>query len=111
MSESKRPSLIVVFGGGFLLLCLALVGWGMLTGQVEITEPPVVTQAEFGQIQNGMSYADVQSLIGAPGEEMSRTDLAGITTVMYQWMNKNGSNMNAMFQNGKLIQKAQFGLP
>jgi len=29
---------------------------------------------------------------------------------MYQWVNPGGSNMNAMFQNNKLIEKAQFGL-
>jgi hypothetical protein len=110
MSESKRPSLIVIVGGGFLLVCLALVAWGALTGQVELTEPPVVTQAEFLQIQNGMSYEEVQRIIGAPGQEMSRSDVAGINTVMYQWINRGGSNMNAMFQNGKLVQKAQFGL-
>lgn len=36
--------------------------------------------------------------------------MASIETVMYQWVNRNGSNMNAMFQNNKLVQKAQFGL-
>ena len=77
---------------------------------LELTEPPVVTQAEFLQIQNGMSYEEVQRIIGAPGQEMSRSDVAGINTVMYQWINRGGSNMNAMFQNGKLVQKAQFGL-
>ena len=30
---------------------------------------------------------------------------------MYSWKNANGSNMNAMFQDGRLISKAQFGLP
>jgi hypothetical protein len=48
---------------------------------------------------------------------MSRNNIDGvpgviesIDTVMYQWVNSNGSNMNAMFQNDKLNQKAQFGL-
>jgi len=57
-----------------------------------------------------MSYSEVRRIIGAPGEEVSRSDLAGLTTVMYSWINSNGSNMNAMFQNDELIQKAQFGL-
>jgi hypothetical protein len=30
---------------------------------------------------------------------------------MYSWKNRNGSNMNAMFQDGELVTKAQFGLP
>lgn len=29
---------------------------------------------------------------------------------MYSWVNFDGSNANAMFQNGELVMKAQFGL-
>lgn len=37
--------------------------------------------------------------------------MAGITTVMFMWEGTSfGGNMNAMFQNGKLVTKAQFGL-
>jgi hypothetical protein len=72
---------------------------------------PVVTKAEFDQIREGMLYEEVVRIIGASGELQSSSDLAGFKTVMYAWMNANGSNMNAMFQNGKLVQKAQFGLP
>lgn len=43
--------------------------------------------------------------------ELCRSDLAGHTTVMYAWKNRNGSNMSAMFQDGALVSKAQFGLP
>ncbi len=64
-----------------------------------------------------MSYKKVVSIIGTDGEEMSKNKIDGIPkvmdsveTVMYQWVNSNGSNMNAIFQNDKLIQKAQFGL-
>jgi TM2 domain-containing membrane protein YozV len=35
----------------------------------------------------------------------------GYTTIMYSWKNPDGSNMSAMFQNGELVSKAQFGLP
>jgi len=73
--------------------------------------PPVVTAAEFDMIREGMTYQQVVGIIGAPGEQMSSSDIAGYRTVMYSWTNSSGSNMNAMFQNGKLIQKAQFGLP
>ncbi|HSU17650.1 MAG TPA: DUF3862 domain-containing protein [Longimicrobium sp.] len=73
--------------------------------------PPVVTAAEFAMIQDGMTYQQVVGIIGAPGDQLSASSIAGYRTVMYSWTNSNGSNMNAMFQNGKLIQKAQFGLP
>lgn len=71
---------------------------------------PVVTKADFDAIQPGMSYAQVSGMIRSSGEELSRVDLAGHTTIMYSWKNADGSNMNAMFQNDALVSKAQFGL-
>jgi zinc ribbon protein len=79
--------------------------------QVPFQEAPVVTRGEYESLREGMSYSEAVSIIGASGEELSRSDLAGISTVMYSWTNANGSNMNAMFQDGKLVTKAQFGLP
>jgi hypothetical protein len=72
---------------------------------------PVVTKIEYDRIKEGMTYRQVIEIIGAAGDEPSRSDLAGFRTVMYSWVNPNGSNMNTMFQNRKLVTKAQFGLP
>jgi len=58
-----------------------------------------------------MTYGQVRKIVGFPGEELSRSDMAGYTTIMYAWKNANGSNMNAVFQNDRLVIKAQFGLP
>lgn len=69
-----------------------------------------VTMASYQQLQTGMSYDQAVAIIGSPGEEVSRNDIAGISTVMYSWSNPDGSNMNAMFQDSALVQKAQFGL-
>jgi hypothetical protein len=71
---------------------------------------PTVTMAKFSGLQTGMTYQQAVEIIGAPGEELSRSEIAGFTTVMYAWKNPGGSNMNAMFQNGALVNKAQFGL-
>jgi len=57
-----------------------------------------------------MSYSEAVEILGGPGEEISRSDIAGYTTVMYQWKKWTGANMNAMFQNGRLVTKAQMGL-
>lgn len=64
-----------------------------------------------------MSYSEAATLLGREGEEISRNRIAGIPnlmepieTVMFQWTNPGFSNMNAMFQNDRLISKAQFGL-
>lgn len=66
--------------------------------------------ANYQRLETGMSYAQAVSILGKPGVEMSSNELAGIRTVMYQWEGRAFANMNAMFQNDKLIQKAQFGL-
>jgi len=76
-----------------------------------------VTYDEYMKLQNGISYRQAVSVVGADGEEISRNHMDGIPgvmesidTVMYQWANGNGSNINAMFQNDKLISKAQLGI-
>jgi len=85
---------------------------------VDPTVPPSVavttgvTLANFNRLQDGMSYDEAVAILGVEGRLLSQTDLAGIQTVMYSWTGEGsiGANMNAMFQNGKLISKAQFGL-
>ena len=72
--------------------------------------PRIVTKAMYDRIETGMSYQQVVAIIGWNGEELSRSDVAGYVTVMYSWMNPNGSNMNVMLQNNKVVSKAQFGL-
>jgi hypothetical protein len=70
-----------------------------------------VTMANYLRLEDGMSYADATRILGRSGEEISRSDVAGYTTVMYSWKAEEGiGNMNAMFQNDKLVTKAQFGL-
>jgi uncharacterized lipoprotein YehR (DUF1307 family) len=70
-----------------------------------------VTMANFSQLKTGMTYAQVVKILGKDGEEMSSNEISGIKTVMYKWDgNGFGANMNAMFQNGKLMSKAQLGL-
>jgi hypothetical protein len=70
-----------------------------------------VTLASFNALKDGMSYSEAATILGGPGTEISRSSIANITTVMYSWQaGYNGANMNAMFQNDKLISKAQLGL-
>lgn len=94
----------------FLLICgivFCLAG----CRQADPPDLPLVTKGKYNQIAEGMSYVRVQLILGASGEEMSRATISDTTTIMYLWKNPDGSNMNAMFQNGQLIAKAQFGLP
>ena len=50
--------------------------------------------------------------IGCAGEEMSRVSIGGQETVMASWTGNGGfiSNMNATFDNDRLVAKAQLGL-
>lgn len=72
--------------------------------------PGRITKAKYDRVREGMSYEEVIVILGNAGDPISTNQLVGTTTVMYVWRNANGSSMNAMFENGKLIQKAQFDL-
>ncbi|MEO0457340.1 MAG: hypothetical protein AAF152_12285 [Cyanobacteria bacterium P01_A01_bin.114] len=68
------------------------------------------TLSEYEQIASGMTQAEVESILGK-GEEISRVGIEGTPkTVMYQWTNADGGNMNVTLQGGEVVQKAQFGL-
>ena len=100
-----------------LAIGTAVVVLAIIISGCEVLEPPIVDKFEYDSIQQGMPYAEVTEIIGAEGEELSSVYTQGvpgvmesITTIMYMWQNADGSNMNAMFQNDKLVTKAQFGL-
>ena len=69
-----------------------------------------ITLGQFLNLRDGITYREAVKVLGKAGTEISRSSIGGHLTVMYQWQNNNFSNMNAMFQNDKLITKAQFGL-
>ncbi len=69
------------------------------------------TRAEFGRISEGMTYEQVVSILGTSGELLISNEIDGIKTLTYSWKNASGSNINAIFQNGKLVQRVQLGLP
>ena len=92
------------------LLCLAVLSTPA-AAQVTDTECRASLSA-FSAIQPGMTYEQVASIIGCDGVEISRSDLAGYVSTMFAWEGAGsmGANMNAMFQNGTLVFKAQAGL-
>lgn len=89
------------------------------------TEPaPAVTQSapasaagtmsleEFNQIQNGMSYEEVQKIIGSAGTVLSESSIGGISIRIVSWLGNGslGSNAAITFQNGAVSGKSQAGL-
>lgn len=118
-------SRIVGFGWLAIVIIAAAVGGTPATtpsgspvatasSETRVTSPArrsdQITMAQYNQIQPGMSYSEVVAILGRDGEEMSSSDVAGIRTILYGWSNRSGANMNAMFQQDAMVQKAQFGL-
>jgi hypothetical protein len=77
----------------------------------EERNPGLVTSLKYAELYTGMSYGSAVEVIGTSGKEVSSSNLAGYATVMYEWVNPDGSNMNLTFQNNRLVSKAQSGLP
>jgi hypothetical protein len=59
------------------LIAVLVYLWSGNGGMLPSIRTPTVTQAEYENIREGMTYEEVRRLIGAPGEELSRSDIAG----------------------------------
>lgn len=78
---------------------------------------PTMSKAEFDKLESGMTYDEATAIIGGPGEVVSESGKKGgtdleIHTVMLQYKGEGGvgANANLMFQDEKLVNKAQMGL-
>jgi hypothetical protein len=87
------------------------------TAKPEPKNKETITKAEFELLKTGMTYDEVSKIIGGPGELLSESGTKGgtdldihITMYMYTGEGSLGANANAMFQDEKLINKAQMGL-
>jgi len=95
-------------------LMFTLLGCGIEAPKVNPKNQPNMSEAEFDQIKNGMTYEQVSAIVGGPGEIVFETGTPGdqFYTVKYQFKGEGimGSNAQFMFQGGKLNTKAQMGL-
>ncbi|MGR7908430.1 DUF3862 domain-containing protein [Lysinibacillus capsici] len=72
-----------------------------------------LTEEKFKQIKDGMTYEEIVKIVGAEGKIISETGSAGEPhhTVMYEFETDGVmASSTMMFQGGKLINKAQFGV-
>ena len=75
-----------------------------------------VNYENFEKIETGMTYEQVVQIFGEEGKVLSESEIdIGIgeeySTIMYYWYDKTGiANCNIMFQNNKVVSKAQVGL-
>ncbi len=76
-----------------------------------IARRPGVTMSAYKRLDTGISYEDAVAILGGEGTELSSSNMARTNTVMYSWKGPDGiSNMSAMFQNNKLVNRSQLGL-
>lgn len=126
-SGMERETKLVILGATLVLLVpslcgLALIGVASYVNDIEAQSmeevedaPPIVTLAEFEQVEVGMSYRDVVDTIGDSGFEIERSPAQDSTdgnaeTIRYAWKNSDASNMSATFENGRLLTKSQLFL-
>ena len=127
LKKLGKETTLVILGAILVLIvpsvfALLLVAVGMSVFDVETQDlekredaPPIVTLAEFEQIEKSMSYREVVDIIGDPGiataaSTVLKSDDENVETSIYVWQNSDASNMNATFQNDQLFTKAQLYL-
>lgn len=99
---------------GAALIAAALLAVTSMVGTPALAQNTScsATAAAFRSLQNGMSVAQVEAIIGCRGEVISESQFMDVHTVMLAWAGNGqlGASMNAMFQNNQMIMKAQYGL-
>jgi hypothetical protein len=68
-----------------------------------------ITLDKYNQVKEGMAYDEVKDILG-DGQILSQTKIMDMESIMYTWINKDGSNANFTFSDGSLQMKAQFNL-
>jgi len=71
-----------------------------------------INLSEFNQLRYGMSYSEAIDIIGGFGTVISEGGTGSFRTIIYEFKGQGsiGANANLVFQDGKLINKAQYGL-
>lgn len=68
-----------------------------------------ITLDKYNQVTEGMTYDEVKAILGE-GQLTSQVKIMDIESLIYSWINKDGSNANFTFSGDKLDMKAQFNL-
>jgi len=68
-----------------------------------------ITLDKYNQVKEGMTYDEVKGILGE-GQILSQTKIMDMEAIIYAWINKDGSNADFTFSDGKLEMKAQFNL-
>ncbi len=69
---------------------------------------PQLTIPKNNRIENGMSYSEVCRILGSQGQKEQLIDKSNQQS-SYNWVTSQGI-VRARFENGRLVEKVQFGL-
>lgn len=105
----------IVFFGVIIAVIVGTVGQNDLiqksvSGVSDTSE--YISMDEYNQIETGMSYEDVQKIVGSTGEISSQVEMNGTKIIIVTWYGNGvaGSNANVTFTNNEVTAKAQVGL-
>lgn len=65
-----------------------------------------ITLEAYNQLKEGMTYEEVNELLGAAGRVMAETDELAV----YGWMAKNGASISILMENDQIQSLAQYNL-
>lgn len=68
-----------------------------------------ITKKKYEKIKNNMTYEEVKNILGE-GQILSESKIGDLDSIMYGYINNDGSNANFTFNNGILNLKTQFNL-
>lgn len=84
----------------------------VVTGKTQLSLQPTdskITLDKYNQVKEGMTYEQVKAILGE-GEITSQVKIMDAESIIYSWVNKDGSNANFTFSGNKLEAKAQLNL-
>lgn len=102
---------LLVVGG-----CTAVMvaGVASTTSTTTSSNSAKITLDKFNQLESGMTYEQVKAIIGGDGELAGESGKKGdaihIVSYKYKGSGITGANASLMFQDEKLVNKAQAGL-
>lgn len=73
-------------------------------------EGGTIDAKKFKQIEEGMTYKQVVKIVGSKGVQQSTSSYGGITASAYMWQSDDWGTAVVMFENKKVVSKAQYGV-
>ncbi len=98
-----------------LLFGLACAGLAIFLQQDDTAFPPSVLRPfsvkDYNEIQTGMAYEEVVSILGNPGDNLSTVSQSNVITATFRWKNPDGSSLSLVLQNNRVVSKSEQNLP